>query len=221
MFSSCFLSHRKDSISAPFQSNTLRSYTQRRNLYLEEQRKVGVHAFRNHISWNSRLRSWWNIVINYCVCVCVCQPSHFEWFLSSFLFQSKVCCNCDITSSLHPHERLNAVWDSLGPSLSCGRSWQAFCLFLSQGGCLRKHSSHHFGDEQWGDAVWHWQQRQWLTELRHVLWQLRSAVPQAHGFTGRVQPPLVGPQRHAQSCQLPAKKALIQAEAQNPQLGGC
>lgn len=45
-----FLSHCKDSISAPFQSNTLRSYTQRRNLYLEEQRKVGVHAFRNHIS---------------------------------------------------------------------------------------------------------------------------------------------------------------------------
>lgn len=45
-----FLSHCKDSISVPFQTNTFRSFTQRRNLYLEEQRKVGVHVFRNHIS---------------------------------------------------------------------------------------------------------------------------------------------------------------------------
>ncbi|KAF4077702.1 hypothetical protein AMELA_G00210990 [Ameiurus melas] len=37
----------QDSISAPFQTNTLRSYTQRRNLYLEEQRKVGVDAYGN------------------------------------------------------------------------------------------------------------------------------------------------------------------------------
>lgn len=44
-----FLSHCKDSISVPFQTNTFRSFTQRRNLYLEEQRKVGVHVFRNHI----------------------------------------------------------------------------------------------------------------------------------------------------------------------------
>lgn len=45
-----FLSHCKDSISVPFQTNTFRSFTQRRNLYLEEQRKVGVHVFRHHIS---------------------------------------------------------------------------------------------------------------------------------------------------------------------------
>lgn len=50
MFSSLFFFHCKDSIATPFQTNTLRSYTQRRNLYLEEQRKVGVHAFRNHMS---------------------------------------------------------------------------------------------------------------------------------------------------------------------------
>lgn len=50
MFSSFFLSHCKDSISAPYQTNTFRSFTQRRNLYLEEQRKVGVHDFRNHIT---------------------------------------------------------------------------------------------------------------------------------------------------------------------------
>lgn len=40
-----FLSHCKDSISAPYQTNTFRSFTQRRNLYLEEQRKVGVHYY--------------------------------------------------------------------------------------------------------------------------------------------------------------------------------
>ncbi|MBN3303409.1 GBRB4 protein, partial [Amia calva] len=40
---------KMDSISVPYQSNTIRSYSQRRNLYLEEQRKVGVHTFRNHI----------------------------------------------------------------------------------------------------------------------------------------------------------------------------
>ncbi|XP_023843664.1 gamma-aminobutyric acid receptor subunit beta-4 [Salvelinus sp. IW2-2015] len=37
----------QDSIATPFQTNTLRSYTQRRNLYLEEQRKVGVDAYGN------------------------------------------------------------------------------------------------------------------------------------------------------------------------------
>ncbi|KAI5096908.1 gamma-aminobutyric acid receptor subunit beta-4 isoform X1 [Silurus meridionalis] len=40
----------QDSISAPFQTNTLRSYTQRRNLYLEEQRKVGFLTGINVIS---------------------------------------------------------------------------------------------------------------------------------------------------------------------------
>ncbi|KAJ3589429.1 hypothetical protein NHX12_010274 [Muraenolepis orangiensis] len=37
----------QDSISAPYQTNTFRSFTQRRNLYLEEQRKVGVDAYGN------------------------------------------------------------------------------------------------------------------------------------------------------------------------------
>ncbi|KAK7915841.1 hypothetical protein WMY93_011602 [Mugilogobius chulae] len=37
----------QDSISVPYQTNTFRSYTQRRNLYLEEQRKVGVDAYGN------------------------------------------------------------------------------------------------------------------------------------------------------------------------------
>ncbi|CAG5877164.1 unnamed protein product [Menidia menidia] len=37
----------QDSISVPFQTNTFRSFTQRRNLYLEEQRKVGVDAYGN------------------------------------------------------------------------------------------------------------------------------------------------------------------------------
>lgn len=49
-----FLSHCKDSISVPFQTNTFRSFTQRRNLYLEEQRKVGVHLPRNYISCSSK-----------------------------------------------------------------------------------------------------------------------------------------------------------------------
>lgn len=57
-----FLSHCKDSISVPFQTNTFRSFTQRRNLYLEEQRKVGVHVFRHHISCRTActvVACWW------------------------------------------------------------------------------------------------------------------------------------------------------------------
>lgn len=153
----------------------------------------------------------------------MCQPSPFEWRL--VIFPIEVCYNCHITSSLHLHERLNGSKCYLKQFRAIRFLWllmtTPLCLLLPQGGCLRKHSSHHFGDEQWSDAIRRRQQRQWLTELCHVLWQLRSAVPQAHGFAGRVQPPLVGPQRHAQSCQLQAKEALVQAEAQNPQLDGC
>ncbi|XP_058857182.1 gamma-aminobutyric acid receptor subunit beta-4 isoform X1 [Acipenser ruthenus] len=37
----------QESISAQYQTNTIRSYSQRRNLYLEEQRKVGVDPYGN------------------------------------------------------------------------------------------------------------------------------------------------------------------------------
>ena len=84
------------------------------------------------------------------------------------------------------------------------------------GGRLWKHPPHNAGHEQWGDAFWRGEQRQWLSEFRHVLWQLRGPIQEAYGTPRRLQPPLAGPERHAEPGQLSAKTTLLKAQVENP-----
>lgn len=104
-----FLSHCKDSISVPFQTNTFRSFTQRRNLYLEEQRKVGVHVFSNHIS---------------------CRPAHAIKSLLVSIFQ--MTCHCLASEKNQP---LNVYLKKLTISVACEKNTShiipAFCLSLT------------------------------------------------------------------------------------------
>lgn len=89
------------------------------------------------------------------------------------------------------------------------------------GGRLREHPPHHAGDEQRSDAFRCWEQRQWLSKFSHVLRQLRGPVQEAHDAAGWLQPPLAGPQRHAEPGQLPAKATLVQAQVENPKPVRC
>lgn len=92
---------------------------------------------------------------------------------------------------------------------------------LLAGGCLWKHPPHHTGDEQRSDAFWCGEQRQWLSEFSHVLRQLRGPIQEAHGAPRWLQPPLAGPERHAEPGQLSATATLLQAQVENPKPVRC
>lgn len=89
------------------------------------------------------------------------------------------------------------------------------------GGSLRKHPPDHAGDEQRSDAFRRGEQRQWLSQFRHVLRQLRGPVQEAHGAPRRLQPPLAGQERHAEQGQLSASETLLQAQVENPKPVRC